>query len=108
MTAKGNILKDSFYKERLARTSNHIIKGYTTTNFAPAPLEEESDTDAIVISAEYIAIHVDRNNSISNSISPILVKLHAEPPLPLGNLYALISVFQLYMYPFHKIETRGI
>ena len=38
MTAKGNILKDSFYKERLARTSNHIIKGYTTTNFAPAPL----------------------------------------------------------------------
>jgi hypothetical protein len=51
MTAKGNILKDSFYKERLARTSNHIIKGYTT-NFAPTTVEEESDTDAIVISPE--------------------------------------------------------
>lgn len=51
MAAKGNILKDSFYKERLARTSNHIIKGHTT-NFAGGAVEEESDTDAVVISAE--------------------------------------------------------
>jgi len=33
MAAKGNILKDSFYKERLARTSKHLINGYTTANF---------------------------------------------------------------------------
>lgn len=39
MNSKGNILKDSFYKERLARTSNHIIKGYTTT-FPPPTVQE--------------------------------------------------------------------
>jgi hypothetical protein len=48
MTSKGNILKDSFYKERLARTSNHIIKGYTTTHFNPP--QEDEDNDAVVIS----------------------------------------------------------
>ncbi len=62
MTSKGNILKDSFYKERLARTSNHIIKGYTTTNFAPPPQQDESDTDAVVISPEYIHTYAGRNN----------------------------------------------
>lgn len=51
--AKGTILKDSFYKERLARTSNHIIKGYTT-QFPTNDDAVESDTDAIVITPEYI------------------------------------------------------
>lgn len=51
--AKGTILKDSFYKERLARTSNHIIKGYTT-QFPNNDDAIESDTDAIVITPEYI------------------------------------------------------
>lgn len=45
---KASILKDSFYKERLARTSNNIIKGYTT-QFPSQEDAIESDTDAIVI-----------------------------------------------------------
>jgi hypothetical protein len=41
--SKGNILKDSFYKERLARTSKKLINAHTT-NFAPPP-EEDSETE---------------------------------------------------------------
>lgn len=41
---KGNILKDSFYKERLSRTSNQFIK--TQQNIqSNNPSSPESDTD---------------------------------------------------------------
>jgi hypothetical protein len=107
MTAKGNILKDSFYKERLSRTSNHIIKGYTT-NFAQPTVEEESDTDAVVISQEYLFNDVGRSNLISNSIFLGLVRLHVDLPLPFESLYAHISVSLLYMYEDIDIENWRI
>ena len=50
--SRGNILKDSFYKERLARTSGNIINAHTTNHFAPVQNNEDSDTDAQVISPE--------------------------------------------------------
>jgi hypothetical protein len=105
MTAKGNILKDSFYKERLARTSNHIIKGYTTTHFALPPQEDESDTDAVVISTEYIPIHAGRSSWTSNSTSPTSARPHAVLLLRSDSLYAPTSASQLYMYLLTKEET---
>lgn len=47
MATKGNILKDSFYKERLSRTSNHIIKGHTTQMLPAIDNDQLSDTDAV-------------------------------------------------------------
>lgn len=49
--SRGNILKDSFYKERLARTSGNIINAHTTNHF-PQQQQEDSDTDAQVITTE--------------------------------------------------------
>jgi hypothetical protein len=41
MNVKGNILKDSFYKERLARTSQQLINGYTTNHFVNPANDQE-------------------------------------------------------------------
>lgn len=49
--SRGNILKDSFYKERLARTSGNIVNAHTTNHF-PQQNQEDSDTDAQVITPE--------------------------------------------------------
>ena len=47
--SKDSILKDTYYKERLARTSNAFKPNLTTLQ---EPNGEESDTDAVVVSPE--------------------------------------------------------
>jgi hypothetical protein len=49
--SKGNILKDSFYKERLSRTSNQFIKTHQNLhqNYPSSP---ESDTEEQMASAQ--------------------------------------------------------
>jgi len=93
---KGTILKDSFYKERLSKTSNHIIMGYTT-QFPSQPDAIESDTDAVVITPEYYSLEVGSSSWISVSICPILAKQVAELLLLIEISYVPTNDCLLYM-----------
>ena len=99
--SKGNILKDSFYKERLSRTSNQFIKTQNNLHHQPSQ-SAESDTDEQVISPQYIYHHLDKFSLITTSICLILAKPHAEQLLPSDNSNAHTNICRLSKYPSHN------
>lgn len=93
--SKGNILKDSFYKERLSRTSNQFIKTQNNIHYQPSQ-SAESDTDEQVISPQCIHPYSDNFSLITTSICLTLAKPRAEQLLPSDNSNVHTSICRLF------------